>query len=287
MTLVYRHYDQDTLDRECNPSLVIPDADAYLTLYAELSRRTRAARPPLLTASYGEGPLRTLDVFAAGGRGGGAGAPVHIFVHGGGWRMLTRAESSYVADGLCDAGIVVVAISYPLLPDATLDGIAADVSASLLWVRDHARDLGGDPGRIHVSGHSAGAHLAAMAVCDQGRGLPSGLIRSAVLLSGNYELEPLRLSARNLVLKLDHAAVSRNSPARMVPGAGTHVVVGWGERESGQYRAQGRELAAAWRAHGAACTELELPDLNHLEVPLALGRPDSAVAALCRRMALG
>jgi multidrug efflux pump subunit AcrA (membrane-fusion protein) len=51
---------QDTLDRECNPSLVIPDADAYLTLYAELSRRTRAARPPLLTASYGEGPLRTL-----------------------------------------------------------------------------------------------------------------------------------------------------------------------------------------------------------------------------------
>jgi arylformamidase len=287
MTLVYRHYDQDTLDRECNPSLVIPDADAYLTLYAELSRRTRAARPPLLTASYGEGPLRTLDVFAAGGRGGGAGAPVHIFVHGGGWRMLTRAESSYVADGLCDAGIVVVAISYPLLPDATLDGIAADVSASLLWVRDHARDLGGDPGRIHVSGHSAGAHLAAMAVCDQGRGLPSGLIRSAVLLSGNYELEPLRLSARNLVLKLDHAAVSRNSPARMVPGAGTHVVVGWGERESGQYRAQGRELAAAWRAHGAACTELELPGLNHLEVPLALGRPDSAVAALCRRMALG
>jgi arylformamidase len=287
MTLVYRHYDQDALDRECNPSLVIPDADAYLALYAEMSRRTRAARPPLLTASYGEGPLRTLDVFAAGGRGGGAGAPVHVFVHGGGWRMLTRAESSYVADGLCDAGIVVVAISYPLLPDATLDGIAADVSASLLWVRDHAREIGGDPGRIHVSGHSAGAHLAAMAVCDQGRGLPSSMIRSAVLLSGNYDLEPLRLSARNRILKLDPAAVARNSPALAVPGAGTDVVIGWGERESGQYQAQGRELAEGWRRHGLACTELVLPGLNHLEVPLELGRPNSDLAALCRRKALG
>lgn len=287
MTLVYRHYDQETLDRECNPSLVIPDADAYLTLYADLGRRTRAARPPLFTASYGDGPLRTLDVFAAGGTVPPTGAPIHVFVHGGGWRMLTREESSYVADGLCDAGVVVVAISYPLLPDATLEGIAADVSASLLWVRDHARDFDGDPGRIHVSGHSAGAHLAAMAVCDQGRGLPPGLVRSAVLLSGNYELEPLRLSARNRILKLDSDAVARNSPARMVPGAGTAVVVGWGERESGQYQDQGRELAAAWRAHGAACAEMVLPGLNHLEVPLELGRPDSDLAALCRRLALG
>jgi arylformamidase len=270
MTLVYRHYDQETLDRECNPSSTIPDADGWLVRYAELSAATRARRGAPETFRYGPHSRHALDVFSAG-----QGAPIHVFIHGGGWRMLSKDESSFVADGFVPHGVTTVVISYRLLPETPLADIVADACLALRWVFENAARFGGDAARIQISGHSAGAHLAASVLCEMGRSLPVGMIASAILLSGNYELEPLRLSARNRIIGLDAESAARNSPARKPPGAGARVLVGWGEKESLQYQTQGLELAANWTSRGARCETLALPGLHHLEAPLELGNPGS------------
>lgn len=271
MTLVYRHYDQERLDRECNPSLMIANPDAYLVAYAEASRAARQRHPDHLTGSYGSHPLQSLDVF----RTSLPKAPVQVFIHGGGWRMLTKDESSFAADGFVPGGVLTVAISYRLLPEVALDDVVQDACAAMRWIHANVAALGGDPDRIFISGHSAGAHLCAMIVAEQGGSLPRNLVKGALLLSGNYDLEPLRLSARNRILGLDHSTARRNSPMHRVPSPGTDVIVSWGAGESGQYKDQGRELAATWRGHGLSCEEIEVPALNHLQVVLELANPDS------------
>jgi arylformamidase len=194
--------------------------------------------------------------------------------------MLSRQDSNFVVEGLRECGAVIIVLSYRLIPHVALDDVVADVYSATRWVASNAGSFGGDSERLFVSGHSAGAHLCAMIVQEQGKSLPAGLINGAILASGNYELEPIRLSARNKLLSLDRQCVARNSPTRLVPPTNTHVSIVWGEQESGQYKEQARDLAAAWRAHGVRCDERELPHLNHLDVPLALVDPQSALSKI-------
>jgi arylformamidase len=275
LDLVYRHYDQAALDRECNPSLLIEGSQRYLDEYAERSCSLRKRHREWFTASYGLGPLRQVDVFRPSGKP--APLPVQVFFHGGGWHLLSKDESSFVVDGLGSQGAIVVVASYTLVPEVTLDGVVADAFAVMRWVLENAAGLGGDAERLFVSGHSAGAHLAAMLLTEVGRRLPAGLVKGALLMSGNYNLEPIRLSARNQRLRLDRETADRNSPALRLPVPGPQVIVSFGELESQQYKDQGNELADNWRSGGVACQVVELPGANHFEAVLELAKPDSAI----------
>jgi arylformamidase len=276
LDLVYRHYDQATLDRECNPSLLIEGSQRYLEDYAERSLRLRERHCDWSTESYGPGRLRKVDVFRPSGATHGP-RPVQVFFHGGGWHLLSKDESSFVVDGLGSQGAIVVVASYTLVPEVTLDGVVADAFSVMRWVFENAVSLGGDPGRIFVSGHSAGAHITAMILTEAGRRLPAGLVKGALLMSGNYNLEPIRLSARNQRLRLDRESVERNSPALRLPVPGPDVIVSFGEFESQQYKDQGNELADTWRSGGVACQVVELPGANHFEAVLELAKPDSMI----------
>jgi arylformamidase len=275
LILVYRHYDQATLDRECNPSLVIENAERYLDDYKDRSLKLRGRHPDWFTAGYGEGPMRQVDIFRpAGARGP---VPVQVFFHGGGWRMLTKDENSFVVDGLGAGGAVVVVVSYSLIPSVALDGVVDDAMSAMRWIGGKAPSFGGDADRIFISGHSAGAHLAAMILSEAGRELPAGLVKGALLMSGNYNLEPIRLSARNRLLSLDPESVARNSPSLRLPIPGPEVIVAYGAFESSQYKDQGNELARHWSSGGVSCRVIELPGKNHLEAVLELEDPDSAI----------
>lgn len=273
MSPVYRDYDQATLDRECNPASTIDDPEACLGRYAQLSEAARTRHPDRFSATYGRGARNTLDVFPAATPH----APIQLFIHGGGWRMLSKDESSFVADGLVRHGATVVAISYTLLPEATLDQIAEDVFDATDWVWRNAAGFGADRDRIFISGHSAGAHLAGMlltAAWRQARGLPADLIKGATLVSGNYDLEPLQLSSRNRAMNLDAEGARRNSPLHHLAAPAPQAIVAWGALENRQYRTQASEFAEALRTCGSACEEIEVPGKHHLDVVLELGNAD-------------
>lgn len=118
---------------------------------------------------------------------GAALAPVVLFFHGGALRAGDKADGRIVAERLVPLGIGVVSANYRLTPDVMHPAHIEDAAAATAWVLGHIREFGGDPGSIFVSGHSAGAYLAALLALDASRlkvvGLSPDAIRGTIPIS--------------------------------------------------------------------------------------------------------
>ena len=158
-TAIFRDYDRKALDAEYNNRLKVKDALDWIARYGAESARTRAELPMRFDVPYGAHHDERLDVFAAARSGP---APIQIFVHGGYWHRLDKADFSFVARAFRPAGALTVVVNYALIPAVDMDALVRQVRASVAWVHKNARDLGGDPDRIFVTGHSAGGHLVGM-----------------------------------------------------------------------------------------------------------------------------
>ena len=138
---------------------------------------------------------QTLDVYAP--EGNGAGRPVVVWIHGGGWTKGSKAEMEAKPTTFVKAGCVFVPINYRLVPHATLQQMAADVAKAVRWVHQNTRDFGADPRSIFVMGHSAGAQLAALVCTDErylkAEGLDFTLIRGCVPVDGGTYYAPLQI----------------------------------------------------------------------------------------------
>jgi arylformamidase len=218
-----------------------------------------------------------LDVFMPVRRAK-AGSPMLVFIHGGYWRSLDKSDHSFIAPAFVNAGAVVVVPNYALCPAVSIEQITMQTVQALAWAWRHARELGGDPSRIVVVGHSAGGHLAAMLQCCQwkkfGKDLPSNLVRAALSISGLFELEPLRLTPFiQADLQLTEASALKLSPAYMPAPAGPLVAM-VGEKESEEFLRQNRLIAERWGRKVVPVCE-EVPGRNHLDVLYELALPTS------------
>ena len=276
--LVFREYDQGALDAEYNNREKVEDSADWIARYAAASAETRAALECRLDLAYGTHPGETLDFFPA--RGGPA--PVHVFVHGGYWQRLDKSDSSFVAQALQPAGAAVVVVNYALIPSVHMDELVRQCRASIAWVHRNAPSFGGDPNRIYVSGHSAGGHLVAMLMSTDWRafgGLPTDVIKGGCGISGLYDLEPIRLSYLNEVLKLTQESARRNSPVHCPPQRSSPLLLAVGGLEGPEYHRQTEELAAVWRSRGLPCQVLDMPRHHHFSI---LGELEDAGSMLSR-----
>jgi arylformamidase len=206
------------------------------------------------------------------------GAPLHVFLHGGYWQELSVAESAFAAAAMVRAGCAFAALGYGLAPAHDLDTIVAMARDGLHWLSTHARELGVAEDALHLSGHSAGAHLVAMAVLTGPwpDGRPTAeVVASATLLSGIYDLEPIRLSYVNEPLRMDAAAARRNSPIHQLRGDPPPVLVARGGQETAEFARQHDEFVAALRTRGFAVDDLMVPHRNHFDLPFDLAAPDT------------
>jgi arylformamidase len=214
-------------------------------------------------------PDERLDIFTPIVTEKEAARPVIIFVHGGAWQHLDLARSSFAAEAVTSRGAIYVALGFTQMPQAgSLDEMVAQVRTALAWLWSNIASYGGDPERLHLLGHSSGAHLSSMALCTDWRqysGFPNSVLRTAVLVSGIYDLEPIRLSFRNEVLKLDRAAEIRNSPLRVLPVSGIPIIVSYGELETDEFKRQAKDFDAVWQRRFGNSRLLELNGLNHYE----------------------
>ena len=282
MDAIWRGMDLETLDREYNARASVPDYAAEARRYAELSAAAREVLTVTPDLVFDPESGCALDWFP--GRPGG---PVFLWVHGGYWRALSKADQSLVAPGLVAAGAHVAIMDYSLAPAVTLDQIVHQTRLALAWVAAHAAEHQADPGRLYAGGSSAGGHLCGMLMAERWHaeyGLAPDALKGAVALSGLYDLEPIRLSHINAWMKLDTAAAARLSPLHLIPARGPapRLFAGYGGQETSEFKRQTEDYAAAWAAAGHEAAVVPQAGRNHFNVVGALG---DAADPLCRAVA--
>lgn len=283
----WRDFTREQLEREYSPRALVPSIDPYLARYAELSAEARRRHQVLRDVGYGSSPEETLDFFPAPTKG----APVHVFLHGGYWRLLSKEESSFAAPAFVERGACFVALNYALAPRARLDEIVRQCRAAIAWLHRNAAGLGGDPGRIHVSGSSAGGHLVAMLLAtdwENQAGVPADVLKGGCSVSGLFDIEPVRYCSVNEDLHLDAEEARRNSPLLQLRKTAAELILARGQVETAEWKRQNREYARAWNAINRPCAEIEVGGRNHFDVVLDLADPTTALAqAALAQMGLG
>jgi acetyl esterase/lipase len=144
---------------------------------------------------YGSGQRNQLDVYLPAQRAARSeGAPVVVFIHGGGWNSGDKSDYKFVGAALAELGYVVVLPDYGLYPQVKFPAFMQDAAKAVAWVRAHAAEWGGDPQRLFLVGHSAGAHIAVMLALNQqylrAAGMEANSLRGVVGLAGPYDFLP-------------------------------------------------------------------------------------------------
>lgn len=237
---------------------------------------------------------QVLDIYTPAATGE-KGLPVMFWIHGGGWQVGDKSDVGLKAEVLTGRGFVFVSTNYRLLPDVEMEALTGDVAKSLGWVHRNIARHGGDPSRIFVGGHSAGAQLAAL-ICTDDRylkkeGVPFDVLRGCVPVDGDtYDIPRIIMTAEHRqalyggkMFTFGHRQKFGNDPEKHVDfSAVTHVAKDKGIPPflllyfSGNpdTRAQALLLEATLKAAGIPVRAFGKGDSNHSALNNDLGKPD-------------
>jgi acetyl esterase/lipase len=224
--------------------------------------------------AYGPGARQKLDTYrprdAAGSR------PVIVFFYGGSWDSGSRDSYLFVAEALASRGFVVVVPDYRIYPDALFPTFLEDAAAAVAWTRAHAAELGGDPSRLFLMGHSAGAHIAGMLALDkqwlERAGLSPSQVSGWVGLAGPYDFLPLK-EERLKTIFAPPETIARTQPINFVTAQAPPALLATGETDTTVSPGNSLRLAAKLRSVGVPVTEVRYPSLNHYTIIGALSVP--------------
>jgi arylformamidase len=276
--------DPDWLEAQYNNRARVPDHAQVLARWAQASALVRERSVAHLDVAYGDGVGEALDVFPTDAPN----APVLVFIHGGYWRSLDKADHSFVAPSFTADGALVVVVNYALCPAVSVEYIVLQMVRALAWVWRNAAAHGGDPSRIALVGHSAGAHLAAMLMScrwkDVADDLPAQPLAGALAISGLYDLEPLRHTPFiQADLRLTPASVGRLSPAFFPRPKVGKLYAAVGADESDEFLRQNRLIRDVWGPTAVPVCET-VPHSNHFNVLNSLVDPAGRLHELALRL---
>jgi arylformamidase len=271
---VFLDYDQVELDAAYDQSVYAPLAGQIARRYASNSDDTRARLGDPMRVAYGSTEIEKLDIYQTKRQG----APIHIFIHGGAWRGGASKDYGFPAEMFVNAGVHYVAVDFVAVQDAggNLMTMVDQVRRAIAWVYNNAVNFGGDPRRIQLAGHSSGAHLAGVALVTDWKklfGLPPDVIRAALLISGMYDLKPVRLSSRSSYVTLDDASEAALSTQRRIDMLRAPLILANGTNETPEFQRQSRDFAAAVKAAGKPVEYLIGQNYNHFEMMETLANP--------------
>lgn len=273
---VWRGYDLPSLTREYAPRLQVPAMAPIVERWREEGAAFLRAHGSYREGAYGAGWRERFDLLLPSGV---AEPRLHIFVHGGYWQAGDKRTHGQFTGAMLAAGFAVAVLNYSLVPEKPLAGLVEEVRAAIAYLWLHAGDLGIARQPFDLAGHSAGAHLAAMALATDwaGQGLPPDPIRSATLLSGLYELEPLTHLPMASLLGIDRVSAHLMSPINLPPPT-CRLLLAVGEQESDEFRHQTALLAQRWRVPPER--HRIVPGRNHFSILDELAEGPLALAAL-------
>ena len=257
----------------------------------ELNKKTKAMFAPLIEAgadvetqldvAYGAHPRQQLDLYRAKGA---KRAPIAIYIPGGGFTGGDKRQDATffgnVGRFFARRGVIGVTANYRLAPDFAWPCAAQDVKAAIAWLKAHAEEFGGDPARVTLFGHSAGAAHAASYLFDpELRGHEE--VAAAVLASGLYVLRASEMRPNVAqYFGSDETTFERRSAVSHVAGTKIPVLVSVAELDPTPLATPGFELARALtRRDGHPPRFLRLDDHNHFSCICSIGTQDERFSA--------
>lgn len=235
------------------------------------SSGVRQAASALPFGSHGQ----KLDVWVPEGEASSP-RPVLIFFHGGGWVKGDRAAYAFAGRALASRGFVVVIPDYRKVPQVRFPAFLEDGAEAVRWTGDHIARFGGDPTRIALAGHSAGAHTAVMLALDpqwlRAAGVGAGTVKAAVGLSGPYDFYPFtkRRSIDAMGQAPDPLATQ---PIRFARADAPPLLLATSDADTVVRARNANNLAARLAQLGAPVVLKNYGALSHEEVMMAFSKP--------------
>ncbi len=206
--------------------------------------------------------------------------PVVVFFYGGFWESGARRDYAFVGEALAEQGFVAVLPDYRVYPEVRFPAFLEDGARAVRWAVDHAAELGGDPARVFVMGHSAGAHIAAMLALDERwlreAGVRRSRLRGMVGLAGLYAFAPDDLPfapAKTADLFGVGRAWAETQPITYVDGGEPPLYLLHGEPDELVKVGNTQRLAERVRALGGRVDVRTYAGMGHEAIVAALARP--------------
>lgn len=259
-------------------------ADAYGQTALNLSRLAALTTRCKLDIAYGPGEAQRLDVYMPSDATA-KNLPVFVNIHGGGWTHGYKEWMGLNAPAITQFPAVYVSIEYGLSPTQRFPGHLHDCLQAVAWVYKNIAGFGGDPNRISVGGHSAGAHLSALLTVRRDLhaqfGLPDGVIKACLPYSGVYDLRELEVYGQPTSgspaapLLASRADADAASPIVHLKGNRTPFFITWSENDNVLCRAQSPTFLMALRAQGSRAEGHMFPLFDHFWIHVDQQNPNN------------
>ncbi|WP_294034844.1 alpha/beta hydrolase [Sphingopyxis sp.] len=226
---------------------------------------------------YGSGPRNKLDIWVPTGTRKTDRLPVIVWLYGGGWYSGAREDYGFAGRAFAKQGFIVVIPDYRLVPEGHWPDFLEDSAAAVAWTDAHIANYGGDPDRIALSGHSAGAYNAVMLALDpkwmKSAGSDVSVIRGVAALAGPYDFVPFEKGGRADVAMGDIRPIERTQPIAFVRADAPPLWLGHGTADDVVRVGNSQRLAAAMGKAGGAVALRTYDGLSHNDLVMALTGP--------------
>lgn len=276
-----------TLDHEYNTRAWAHNYQETLSRHCSTGEAVRQSPGALLAIPWGARPRQRLDLLLPHAQRG----PLVLYLHGGFWQFRSSGKEggAFLAPEFLKRGIAYAGVSYELCPDVRMEQMVMQICEAVAWLVNRAPGFGYDIERLTLVGHSAGAHLAAMAALADWRllGMRHDLIAGVCGVSGIYDLRPLLATQLNRALRMSARDAERCSPILNLSRRAPRMLLSYGAYESGELKRQTRDFYSACSADGIEASMYELSERDHYATIEDLAVPGHPMFVATMEMALG
>ncbi|MEQ1653899.1 MAG: alpha/beta hydrolase [Hyphomicrobium sp.] len=245
-----------------------------LTAYNTLAPADSGGAAAQRDISYGQHARQKLDVYVPSEKQ--TGVPVVVVAYGGSWNSGSKDDYAFLGKALASRGFVAVIADYRLVPEVRFPSFLDDTAAAAGWALTHALEFGGDPGKLYLLGHSAGAYNAVMIALDgqylRRFGASPSQIRGVIGLAGPYDFLPLAVDSTKAAFG-QSPNLSLTQPINFATKAAPAMLLATGDDDTTVYPRNSVALAGKLRAAGAEVSVRRYAGVGHVGIMLALSRP--------------
>jgi len=208
-----------------------------------------------------------------------------IFIYGGGWTVGKRSLYRFLGNSYAAKGFTVAVPDYRLYPEARFPAFVDDAALAVRWVYDHIGEHGGDAKRLHLMGHSAGAHTGALLCLDQSHlaavDLAPDRIKSFTGIAGPYSFNPLEIQSKRPIFEhLEDINVAR--PIKHAHGDAPPMLLLHSRPDKTVPLRNSEHLLAAITETGGSARHIAYPLVGHVSIILSIAAPARILAPVFR-----